>query len=71
MISQQAVESAYRDGSNTGLSPWEERQRDARMQQAMIRPKTELAVNGASTTTKSAQMQKYMNIVIPSEPSMT
>ena len=69
VISQQAVESAYRD--TNGLSPWEEKQRDARMQQAMIRPKTEMAVKGASTSAKSAQMQKYMNIVIPSEPAMT
>jgi hypothetical protein len=29
----------------------------------MVRPKTEMAVKGSGQTNKSAQMQKYMNVI--------
>ena len=33
----------------------------------MVRPNTEMAVKGSGQTNKSAQMQKYMNIITQNE----
>ena len=33
----------------------------------MVRPKTEMAVKGSGQTNKSAQMQKYMNVINQNE----